>query len=450
MTPTRQPLSRRKLLRGFGTALSLPFLEAMLPRSARALTSSAPALAPTRVAWLYVPNGAHMPDWTPTREGPLRTLPWILEPLADHIDDVQVLSGLTHDKARANGDGPGDHARSAAAFLTGIQPLKTDGQVQLGISADQLLAEEVGAATRFRSLVLGCEGGRNSGQCDSGYACAYSHNISWSSETTPAGKDTSPQLVFDRLFRGGVSAESATATLEREARRQSVLDYVRADAARLERKLSSIDRRKLDEYFSGVRELERRLELVRDERGPEVADELRPAGAPASYAEHIQLFSDLLVLAFRTDSTRIASFMFANEGSNRAYPGVEVPEGHHTLSHHGGEADKLEKIRRINRFHMTGLAYFLRGLDAVRDEGRRLLDSCMIAYGSAISDGNRHNHDELPILLCGGGNGTLRPGRHTRWPRNTPANDLHLALLERMGLPLQRLGDSSGRLEGLG
>ena len=441
-------LNRRTLLRGVGTALSLPFLEAMLPKSARALTLSE-ALAPTRVAWLYVPNGIHMPDWTPSEEGALRSLPWILEPLAEHKDDLQVLSGLTHDKARANGDGPGDHARAAAAFLTGVQPLKTDGQVRLGVSADQALANRVGEATRFRSLVLGCEGGRNSGQCDSGYACSYSHNISWISETTPAGKDTSPQLVFDRLFRGGMSAENAAVAAEREARRQSVLDYVRADAARLERKLGSADRRKLDEYFSGVRELERRLELVRDERGPEVGDELRPQGAPADYAEHIRLFADLLVLAFRTDSTRIATFLIANEGSNRPYPMVDVPEGHHTLSHHGSEAAKLEKIRRINRFHVEGLAHFLRGLDAARDEGGRLLDRCMVVYGSSIGDGNRHNHHDLPFLLAGGGNGSLRPGRHTRWPQNTPVNNLHLALLERMGVRLPQFGDATGTLEGI-
>ena len=250
------PLSRRTVLRGLGTALALPWLEATL--SAR---ETSPAAPPLRLAFLYVPNGAHMPDWTPAAEGRQFELPYLLEPLEPYRKELLVLSGLTHDKARANGDGPGDHARAASVFLTGVQPLKPNGQVRAGVSVDQLAADSLGTATRFRSLELGCEAGRQSGECDSGYACAYSNNISWRTPTTPAAKETNPRLVFERLFRDGEDGASAAARAERQEKKRSVLDFVRADARRLERKLGTADRRILDDYFSGLRELERRVRV---------------------------------------------------------------------------------------------------------------------------------------------------------------------------------------------
>ncbi len=443
--PALPPLSRRALLRGFGTALALPYLEAMLPRGPRPPADD----APRRLIYLYVPNGVHMPDWTPVAEGRAFELPWILEPLAPVRDEISVVSGLVHDKARANGDGPGDHARAAAAFLTGVQPLKRDGLVGLGISADQIAAAQLGDRTRFRSLELGVDPSGNAGQCDSGYACAYSSNISWQGPTTPADKETNPRLLFDRLFRGGADGEAAAAGAERARRRRSVLDFVQQDEQRLRARLSNADRAKIGEYFDGVRELERRLEQAGDGVVAEVGDELRPAGTPRDYGEHLGLLVDLLVLALRTDSTRIASMMLANEGSDRAYRQVEVSEGHHSLSHHGQDPKKLEQIRRINRYHVGFLASLLTRLQSEREDGGTLLDHTLLVYGSAISDGNRHNHDELPVLVCGRGGG-LQPGRHLRVPPETPMTNLHVDLLQRMGVDVDHVGDSTGRLAGLG
>lgn len=442
--PPPHTLSRRTLLRGLGTALALPWMESLLPR----WTARTPGEEPLRLIYLYVPNGVIMEDWRPAATGRGFSLPWILEPLEPLRRRVTVISGLVHDKARANGDGPGDHARAAAAFLTGVQPLKKDGQVRLGPSADQVAAQAIGQRTRFRSLELGVDASGNAGQCDSGYACAYSSNVSWQSESTPADKEINPRLLFDRLFRGGAAGEADGASAERQRRRRSVLDFVQEDAQRLRARLSNADRGKLEEYFSGVRELERRLEQAESGMVLEVGDELRPAGVPRDYGEHLRLLTDLLVLALKTDSTRIATFMYANEGSDRAYRQLEVAEGHHSLSHHGRDAKKIAQIRKINRFHVEELARLLQQLEAESAGGGSLLDHCMIVYGSAIGDGDRHNHDDLPVLLCGGGGG-LQPGQHLQAAPETPMMNLHLALLDRLGVKVPALGDATGRLEGI-
>ncbi len=443
-------LSRRTLLRGFGTALGLPLLEAMLPSALRALPSAIRADEPaTRLAYVYVPNGVETEHWRPSATGADFELPSILEPLAPLRADLSVLTGLTCDKARANGDGPGDHARAAAAFLTGVQPLKSASQVRLGPSADQIAAAAVGDATRLRSLELGCERGRRAGDCDSGYACAYSTNVSWIDEATPAGKETDPRRAFDRLFRDG-GGESQAARRARAERDKSVVDFVRADALRLESKLGAADRRKLDQFFESVRELERRIDFAKERIAAEVPDEQRPSDEePADLGAHVRLMSDLVVLAFQTDSTRIATLMVANEGSNRSYRELEIADGHHTISHHGGDAAKREQIRRINRYHVEQLAHLVRGLAEAREGDARLLDRAMLVYGSGIADGNRHDHHDVPILLAGRGNGTLHPGRHVRFPKETPLSDLHLALLERMSVRIDTFGDARGRLEGI-
>lgn len=452
MTPP--PLSRRAVLRGFGTALALPWLERLVPGGlAAAGAARAPGVGadgmPLRLVYLYVPNGVHVQDWTPAEEGRDFALPWILEPLAPVRRHVTVLSGLVHDKGRANGDGPGDHARAAATFLTGVQPLKRDGQVALGVSADQVAAAAIGSATRFRSLELGVDPSGNSGQCDSGYACAYSSNISWQSATTPADKEVNPRLLFNRIFRGGAAGEAAAAEAERLQRRRSVLDFVQEDARRLRASLPNADRAKLEEYFNGVRELERRIAVASESVVTEVGDELRPAGVPRDYGEHLTLLRELLVLALRTDRTRVASLMFANEGSDRAYRSLGVSDGHHSLSHHGNDAAKHEQIRKINRFHVEHLAALLQALAETAEGSGSLLDRTMLVYGSGISDGNRHNHDELPVLVCGRGGG-LDPGRHLRAPQGTPMMNLHCELLERIGAGVATLGDATGRLPQIG
>jgi len=441
----KQPLSRRTLLRGFGTALTLPALEAMDPTSVFGSTKTAWINPPTRAAWIYVPNGVHVEDWRPTTQGANYELPWILEPLAKHKRELSVLMGLTHDKARAHGDGPGDHARAGAVFLTGVQPLKTDGQVKLAKSADQVAADSIGGETAFRSLVVGCEGARVSGQCDSGYSCAYSGHISWLSENTPAGKERNPRLVFERLFRGGAKLDSQVALAVREQRRLSVIDYVIADARRLRNKLGKTDKDKLEEYFDGIRELERRLEFSLEKRAKDVPASKAPDGIPDDHGEHQRLLYDVITLAFETDSTRVATFMVANEGSNRAHKEIGVPEGHHSLSHHGKDPAKQEQIKKINRYQVEQFAYFLDKLRGVKEQGKPLLDSCMVVYGSSIADGNKHSHHDLPVLLAGHGGG-IKTGEAKRYPDETPMNDLHLAMLERLGAPATSLGDGRSPL----
>jgi uncharacterized protein DUF1552 len=448
---------RRKFLQGMGTLLALPWMESLLPaqtKAANPLTAGMPgrlaeAAAPKRLVYCYVPNGIHMPDWTPSQGGRDFELPYLLQPLQPYRQHFSVLSGLAQDQARDHGDGPGDHARAAAVFLTGVHPLKTDGQIQLAASVDQIAAQKVGGATAFRSLQLGIERGGNAGQCDSGYSCAYSSNISWQNSTTPAGKEVNPRLVFERLFRGGETAADAHARAERSARQRSILDYVSAQAKDLRRQLSKDDRIKLDEYLSGVREVERRIEFAEQDTVESVPDSARPEATPRDYDLHVRLMIDLLVLALQSDRTRIATFMFANEGSNRSYPMLDIREGHHEISHHKNRADKQRQIRSINRFHTEKLAYLTQRLQQVQEGPATLLDSMMMVYGSGIGDGNRHNHDHLPILLIGGGGGSLLPGQHLQFGGQTPLNNLHLSLLERMGAAVAEMGDSNGTLAGI-
>src|SRR5262245_22346458 len=340
-------ISRRTVLRGLGTAVALPRLEAMGPLVSWAAAPPSAKSAPNRMASLYVPNGKTRADWTPKEVGTRFDLPAILQPLAGHRDDLLVLTGLTADKARANGDGGGDHARALAAFLTGTQPRKTDGtDIRAGISVDQVAAARIGHATRLASLEIGCEHGAMAGNCDSGYSCVYSSTMSWRSATQPLPKEVNPRLVFERLFGSGTSTDRA----RREARRRSVLDAVREDARDLTGRLGDADRRKMDEYFSAIRDIEVRMERAASLPPVAAPAGLRPAGIPPTMRDHIRLMGDLMVLAFQADITRVCTFVFMNEGSNRPYPFIGVPEGHHDLSHHGNDPAKKRKIRDINRF----------------------------------------------------------------------------------------------------
>ncbi len=447
----RSPLSRRTALKGLGVSLAMPWLEAMQPSRALQAADAVVSTPPLRMAFLFVPNGVNTAHWTPERTGYGYDLPSILQPLANVQDDLLVLSGLTQDKGRANGDGAGDHARSASVFLTGAQPRKTEGaDIRSGISVDQLAAQRVGSQTKFASLELGCERGRGAGNCDSGYSCAYSSNISWGSETQPMGKEVNPRAVFDRLFGDGTTKQMDESQQRRLALRKSVLDFVSDDAQRLQATLGRNDKRKLDEYLTGLREIERRLEASAKTSDSDLPSGFRgPNDVPDDYAEHVRLMCDMLVLAFQSDSTRIATFMLANAGSNRSYRNVDVPDGHHDLSHHGGNDEKLEKIRRINLFHTTQLAYLLEKMKSIPEGEGTLLDHSMIVYGSGISDGNRHNNENLPILVAGRGGGTIDPGRHVVYEQETPLNNLFLSMLDRMGAPADFIGDSTGRLPGL-
>jgi hypothetical protein len=439
-------LHRRTFLRGAGVALALPWLEAMIPRSAGAAVVS--GKAPVRMAFLFTPNGVIPSAWEPKEFGANYALSPTLEPLAAVKSDVLVLSGLSQQSADALGDGAGDHARSASAFLTGAHPYKTSGaNIRVGVSVDQIAAAKVGRQTPLPSLELGIDRGGTAGSCDSGYSCAYSSCISWKTPTTPMAKEINPKLVFERMFGSGNVAPQ-----ERERRnflRKSILDLVRRDSERLNKKLGQNDRRKMDEYTSGIRELEVRIALAGQATARRPADATEPVGIPEDFARHVGIMFDLLALAFQTDMTRVATFMFGNEGSNRGYSMVGAKDGHHSLSHHRNNKETVEQLKRIDRYLVGQYAGFLSKLRSIREGDGTLLDNCMVLYGSGIKDGNAHSHHNLPILLAGRAGGTIRPGRHLQLPSETPLNNLFLSMLDRVGAPIEQVGDSTGRVKGL-
>jgi Protein of unknown function (DUF1552) len=442
-------IPRRTVLKGLGAVMALPWLEAMGVQTGWAAGNTpAKNAAPNRMAFLYVPNGVNMDGWRVGAEGALPSkLPAILAPLNNVRQDFSILTGLAADKARPHGDGGGDHARAMAAFLTGAQPRKTDGaNIRAGMSADQLAASRLGDRTRLASLEIGTEASKLAGGCDSGYSCIYQSNLAWRSATQPMPKEVNPKLIFERLFGAGSDLERQ----RRDAARKSVLDAVREDFRELNVRLGADDQRKLDEYFTAVREMELRITKSGAEGQKKLpVGVLPPQGIPESYAEHLRLLSDLIVLAFQTDTTRVATFVLANEGSNRAYPFIGVRDGHHSISHHGHDPVKLAKIQDINVFHSTQLAYLLERLKSVKEGDGNLLDHSMIVYGSGNGDGDRHNHDDLPILLAGKGCGTIKQGRHLVYQKETPLNNLWVSMLNRMDIRDVQLGDSTGELKKL-
>jgi hypothetical protein len=374
----------------------------------------------------------------------------ILKPLEPFREDMLVLSGLAAENAKALGDGPGDHARAGACFLTGVHPRKTAGaDIQNGISADQIAAQAVGAETRLPSLELGCEESRTVGNCDSGYSCAYTNSISWRSPTTPMPPETNPRSAFERLFGIEDVPLSPEDRARRAQRRQSILDLVGDRTRQLVTGLGPSDRRKMDEYLYAIREIERRLERA-ERDGVEVPPGVeKPSGIPAAFADYVKLMFDLQVVAFQADLTRVTTMMIGREGSLQAYPEIDVPDSHHPLTHHRGNPEFVEKVTRINAYHAELFAHFVAKLKATPDGDGTLLDHSMVVYGSAISDGDRHTHEDLPVLLVGRGAGRLKPGRHVVHPRDTPLTNLYLTLLDGMGVRPEAIGDSTGKLEHL-
>jgi len=443
---SKKHLNRRTFLRGIGATLSLPLLDAMVPAQASAAVKR--SVAPTRLGYVYIPNGVIVEDWTPAAEGREFDLPYILEPLESVRSEVIVATELAQLNARALGNGGGDHARASAVFLTGVHPNKTAGaDIRAGISVDQIAAQHLGRHTRFPSIELTLESGKLAGNCDSGYSCAYSNSMSWRTETTPNPPEGSPRAVFERLFGGGERELSPAERERRKAFRGSILDFVAEDARNLQRNLGPTDRRKLDEYLYGIRLVERQIERGEAESFDDAGGLHVPEERPKDYAEYARLMFDLQVLAYQTDQTRVISFMMAHEGSNRAYREVGVNGGHHGLSHHQGDEAKIADLREINRYHMEQFGYFLDRMKKTEDGDGTLLDHSLIVYGSGICDGNRHNHDNLPVLLAGKAGGHVAPGRHIRYPKNTPMANLFLNTLEYVGCPMENLGDSDGKLE---
>ncbi len=444
MIVTRRHLPRRTFLKGMGAAIALPMFDAMTPALA-----ARSARSPLRLAFTYVPNGIVMADWTPKGEGPGFEFSRLLKPLERFREDTLVLTGLAQRNGAALGDGPGDHARAAASYLTGVHPRKTAGaDIKNGISIDQVAAQYLGTETRFPSIELGCDDSRTVGSCDSGYSCAYTNSLAWRGPATPMPPETNPRLVFERLF-GDVDTSVPAETRARRLRyRRSILDLVSERTARLSTGLGASDRRKLDEYLSSIREIERRIEKAeQDPTGIEPSID-KPSGVPVEYADYASLMFDLQLIAFQTDSTRIVTLMMGREGSMRTYPEIGVPDPHHPLTHHRGNTEWIERVAQVNTFHMTLFATFVEKLEATPDGDGTLLDHSLIVYGSGLSDGNRHLHDDLPIALVGRGGGLPR-GRHIVYPKNTPMTNLFMTLLDRAGVPTEKLGDSTGQLDHL-
>jgi hypothetical protein len=441
-------ISRRAALRGLGVAVALPALEGMAPL--RVFAGEAPQ-HPLRMAFFSIPNGVNNAYWFPKDVGSAYVLPKTLAPLEPVKDDLLVISGLAHDKAKANGDGPGDHARSNATYLTGCQARKTDGRdIRAGISVDQLAAERIGAKSRLASIELGCEKGAMAGNCDSGYSCAYSSAISWKSPTLPMPKEINPRSVFTRLFGDPNQLAEERDRAKQALYRRSVLDLVSADAKTLDRDLGLADRRKLEEYLEAVRTVEKQIQAAEKEESRRMPDMEAPEGIPSEFPAYVKLMMDLLVVAFQSDTSRIATFVMANEGSNRTFPWIEVRDGHHSLSHHGGNVEKTEKIQKIDQFYVEQFSYVVQKMKSIPEGDGTLLDHSMLVYGGAIGDGNRHNHDELPILLAGNAQGSIKTGRHVRYPRGTPLCNLFLSMLDRVGVREETFGDGTGRLNDLG
>jgi hypothetical protein len=443
MILSRKHLNRRTLLRGLGASIALPSLDAMTP----ALGSSK---SPTRLAFVYVPNGINMAYWTPKSEGANFEITRVLEPLKEHRERLLLLTGLTQNGGRALGDGPGDHARAAASYLTGAHPKKTSGaDIKNGVSVDQLAAMSVGKQTRLASLELSVEDGRQVGSCDSGYSCAYSNNISWRSESAPMPPEINPRNVFERLFGGAAVGESPEMVARRQRTRRGILDFVLADANSLKSTLGKADQRKLDEYLYAIRDIETRIERAASGELTKDLGLSKPDGIPAEFAEHVRLMCDLMTVAFQTDSTRVATFMMAREGSARPYREIGVPDGHHPLTHHRNDPEMMEKVAKINCFHFALFSEWIKKLAAARDGDGTLLDHTAVVYGSGISDGNKHLHHDLPVLIAGGMNGKLKSGRHVVYPADTPMTNFFLSMLLNFGVKAESIGDSNGHLNGL-
>lgn len=435
----RPAISRRTLLRGAGAAMALPFLEAMAP-SAKAADAAA---RPRRLSVFYTPNGMMMEPFRPAIPGADYTLPPTLEPLAPFRGQMTVITGLGHPQAAAMGDLAAGHGRSCPAFLTGTHVRQTEGSdIRCAVSMDQVYARHLGDATQLPSLETGIDQPSLLGSCDIGYSCAYTNGISWLSPTVPLPVAANPGEVFERLFGDGDALDAAS-RLAQWRRQASILDFVAEDAARLSGQLGTADRRKLDEYLTATRDIERRIQRAAAAPMADAGTLARPAGIPDSFNEHVRLMIDLQVLALQADITRVASFMIGREICNRTYPEIGVPDSHHMLSHHGNMAEKKAKLARINRYHMVYFAYLLRRLAEVKDGEASLLERSFVLRGSAFGDSNEHDHMDLPVVIAGG---LVPHSGHLSVAKGTSMSNLLLTGLQALGVPATSFGDSTGAL----
>ena len=446
MIMTRKSLSRRTLLRGVGTAVALPFLDAMTP----ALTAA--TARPVRMAFVYVPNGIDMRHWNPAYEGALQELPRILKPMEPFKQDMTLLSNLTHNGGRALLDGAGDHGRCCGGYLAGVQPRKTMVDIKAGISCDQIVANDIGRQTRFPSLEVGLEDARQAGDCDSGYSCAYTNNLAWRGDAQPLPPLLDPRALFERLFGNGANLSPEQKKLQTKQRR-SILDFVTGDTKTLQANLGPTDKRKLDEYLSSIRDIELQLTKAEHDNAQVNPGMDKPYGVPADFAEHFKLMTDMMTVAFQADLTRVMTFLVSREGSSRAYREIGIADGHHPLTHHQNKPEMMEKVAQINVYQMQQFAAWIEKLKSIREGDGTLLDNAMIVYGAGLSDGNRHTHEDLPTLMVGhggkGANGGIKTGRRIVYRKETPMSNLFLTMMDRMGTKVDHFGDATGRIEGL-
>lgn len=441
MRVLRAPLDRRTMLRGIGTGIALPFLEAMMPNAKAADIAS----RPKRLQVFYTPNGMMMDGFRPATTGTGYALPATLEPLAPFRNDMTIVTGLGHPQAAAMGDRPAGHGRSCPAFLTGVHVRQTEGtDIRCGVSMDQVFAQHLGDATQLSSIEAGIEPASLLGSCDIGYSCTYTNGISWMNPTVPLPVTANPRDLFERLFGDGDTLDEAgrLAQLRRQA---SILDFVMEDSARLSGSLGAEDKRKLEEYLDATRAVEKRIQRAEQQAGGAMATTSleRPAGIPDSFDTHVRLMIDLQILAMQADMTRVATFMTGREISNRTYPEIGVPDSHHMLSHHGNDPAKMAKLAQINAYHMGYFAYLLRRLKETKDGDGSLLDRTLVIRGSAFGDSNTHDHMDLPIIVAGG---LIQGGRHVKVAQGTPMANLMLAGLHLLGVPATSFADSTGAL----
>lgn len=447
MIITKKRLPRRTFLRGLGVAVGVPLLDSMVPALAVAGDAAKPA---NRLTFIYVPNGMMMDSWTPAQTGSAFQLTPILEPLADFRQHMLVLSGLAHTEALAlPGENGGDHARASSSFLTGVHAKKSEGaELRAGISVDQIAARHLGKYTQLASLELALDSNETIGECESGYSCAYTNTLSWRTPTAPIPMENQPRAVFENLFGDSESTDEKVRLAQIKSDR-SILDFISESVNGLTKTLGAADRTKISEYLDAIRDVERRIQLAEEQSSRKLPAIERPVGIPPTYQEHARLMYDLQVLAYQCDLTRVTTFMTGHEQTNRAYAEIGIPDSHHPLSHHGGSADKKAKIKQINIYHAKTLTYFLEKLRSTPDGDGTLLDHSMVLYGSGLSDGNMHTHDNLPVLLIGGGAGQLKGGRHLRFPANTFMPNLYATLLNMMEVPIDDFEDSAGKLQPL-
>ena len=440
---TRKALSRRTFLKGAGTAVALPFLDAMIP----ALTAQS-ASRPVRMAFVYVPNGIIMGNWNPSYEGELQDLPQTLKPLEPFKKDITLLGNLTHNSGRALLDGPGDHGRCAGSYLTGIQVKKSLVDIKASVSCDQLVANEIGRQTRFPSLEIGIEDARQAGDCDSGYSCAYTNNLAWRNETQPLPPILDPRSLFDRLF-GEDAALSPEARAQKNRYRRSILDFISEDTRTLQSTLGPTDKRKLEEYLGSIRDIEVRIQKAEKDNAQIDPHMEKPYGIPQDFAEHFKLMTDMLTIAFQADLTRVVTFLVTREGSSRAYREIGISDGHHPLTHHRNQAELMDKVAKINLYHLQQFAKWVEILKGMPEPGGSILDNSMIVYGAGLSDGNAHLHHDLPTVIAGRGGNFIKSGRRIVYRRETPMCNLFLTMMDRMGCRMEHFGDSTGHLTGL-